>query len=120
MDEHDGRSLTQSEVAALDFMLSADFPGVAELRQQARTARVVGRCSCGCPSIDIAVDRTVAPPAIAVLPGAVASATSRDPRVTHLTLWVDGDYLSGLELSWLDEYPDEFPSPETFDPPKRG
>jgi hypothetical protein len=43
--------------------------------------------------------------------GMVASARSRDPRVTHLLLWVEGGYLDGLEIAWLDEYPDEFPPP---------
>jgi hypothetical protein len=32
-------------------------------------------------------------------------------------LWVDGAYLSGLELSWLD-MTEEFPPPEMFDPPE--
>jgi hypothetical protein len=102
-------------------MLDADSPGFEELREQARTARVMRRCSCGCPSIDLAVDRAQH----SSCPrdgrrGVVVSAPSRDPRFTHLLLWIDGGYLAGLELSWLDEYPDEFPPPATFDPPGSG
>jgi hypothetical protein len=119
MDAVQARPLTPAEAAALSFMLTPDFPGFEQLRAQARNARVVGRCSCGCASIDIAVDRANTPPALAASPGVAATATSRDPRVTHLMLWVDGDYLSGLELSWV-EMTDEFPPPEMFDPPERG
>jgi hypothetical protein len=118
MDAEEPRSLTNAEAAALGFMLAADFPGFEHLREQAKTARVVGHCSCGCASIDIAVDRANTPPALAATPGVAAIAGSRDPRVTHLMLWVDGDYLSGLELSWL-EMTEVFPPPTMFDPPER-
>ncbi len=40
----------------LDLVLSEDFDGVGELREQARTVTVVGRCDCGCPSVELAVD----------------------------------------------------------------
>lgn len=119
MDAEEARPLTDAEAAALSFMLAPDFPGFEQLRAQAETARVVARCGCGCASIDIAVDRETTPPALAALAGCSATAASRDPKVTHLMLWVDGDYLSGLELAWID-MTEEFPSPEMFDPPKRG
>lgn len=37
-------------------MLVPEFPGAAELRVPTRSARVVGRCGCRCPTIDLAVD----------------------------------------------------------------
>ncbi|KON75094.1 hypothetical protein ACIOWF_05630 [Cellulosimicrobium cellulans] len=46
------RSLTDREREVLDALLSVDFEGVERLRDEARSARVVGRCACGCPSID--------------------------------------------------------------------
>jgi hypothetical protein len=46
------RSLTYREREVLDALLSIDFEGVETLRDEARSARVVGRCACGCPSID--------------------------------------------------------------------
>ncbi len=49
------RTLSDAEAAVLDLVLSEDFEGVAELRDQAGTATVVGRCDCGCPSVDLAV-----------------------------------------------------------------
>ncbi|MGZ6772775.1 MAG: hypothetical protein ACXVGA_09630 [Mycobacteriaceae bacterium] len=36
----------------LDALLSADFDGVEDLREQAAQAVVVGGCGCGCPSIN--------------------------------------------------------------------
>jgi hypothetical protein len=48
----------------------------------------------------------------------VASAWSRTGGFPSLLLWVEGGYLTGIELSWLDEFPDEFPPPETFEPPE--
>ncbi len=57
MGKQEERPLTGVEVAALNHMLSRDFPGVEQLRTQARTARVTGGCGCGCPSIDLSVDQ---------------------------------------------------------------
>jgi hypothetical protein len=36
----------------LEALLSVEFPGVEDLRQQTRDVIVVGMCGCGCPSID--------------------------------------------------------------------
>ena len=33
-------------------LLAIELPGAAELRIQAAKARVVGRCECGCPTVD--------------------------------------------------------------------
>jgi hypothetical protein len=99
-------------------MLSAEFPGVHVLRQQLHDAQVVKRCDCGCPSIDITVNPASAPRATAARTGVVAESESRDERYTHLLLWVEDGYLSGLELAWL-ERPDAFPPLEHFDPPRR-
>ncbi len=49
------RALTPRERSVLDRLLGAEFPGAAEFRDQADDAVVVGRCDCGCPSIDLAV-----------------------------------------------------------------
>src|SRR5436309_2398133 len=50
------RPLTDREAEILDFLLTPDFPGRDALRAQANTAKVVGRCSCGCATIDLATD----------------------------------------------------------------
>ena len=52
------RPLISDEHAALDLLLSVDFDGATDLRAQARDATVVGRCDCGCPTVDLAVPDT--------------------------------------------------------------
>jgi hypothetical protein len=113
----EARPLTDTERTALDFMLAAEIPGAETLREQSRTARVDGRCNCGCPTINIEVEQGT--PRINAMPGdhVVATAVSRNPGYTHLMLWVTDGYLSGLELAWLDGPPEEFPAPEEFEAP---
>jgi len=36
----------------LEKLLDAEFLGVGRLRKQVDSALVVGRCDCGCPTID--------------------------------------------------------------------
>ncbi len=51
------RDLTAKERALLDFLLAGPL-GKPELRAQAETARVVGVCGCGCPSVQLGVDES--------------------------------------------------------------
>lgn len=50
---HGPRALTLNERALLDRLLSADFPGVEPLRQQAHDLLASPGCTCGCGSIDL-------------------------------------------------------------------
>lgn len=50
------RPLTAPERAILALVLSPDFAGAAELRQQSTSAVVDGRCGCGCPSVSLRTD----------------------------------------------------------------
>ena len=121
MAEKFPRPLSANERAALDHLLSADFPGVEELRLQAKPVRVVGRCGCGCPTIELSVDEAQ-PSLDEVTPRVVATAETTDADrtgCTHLMLWVndtdDGRrLLSGVELSWLEGPPKEFPAVELW------
>jgi hypothetical protein len=103
------RPLSETESRVLSVMLALDFPGAPELRAQVSSARVVGRCSCGCPTIDIKVsddvDRAV-----------VQSETPVDANV-------DGIPGAGLivfvrdgRLSCLEYYFSEDPPPNDFPP----
>jgi hypothetical protein len=47
--------LTDDEEGVLGALLAVDFPGSKELRQQAKHVRVVGRCDCGCATVDLDV-----------------------------------------------------------------
>lgn len=55
------RPLTPREQALIDYLLDGPL-GRAELREQAKAARVVSSCSCGCPSVGLDID-PVAPTA---------------------------------------------------------
>jgi hypothetical protein len=134
------RSLTERESGILDLLLSLEAPGVAELREQVPTALVVGKCRCGCASIDLWVDRNATPPSalgrrygpairaitrpLPIPPNAtVTGVDEKDADVSYIvTLWVDeAGWLSGVEITdlILDDPADAnpFPPPEDFYPP---
>jgi hypothetical protein len=54
------RPLSPEERLMLDLVLSSDFAGVDDLREQVKSALVVGGCDCGCPTVDLRVERTAA------------------------------------------------------------
>ncbi|HET6710630.1 hypothetical protein [Amycolatopsis sp.] len=101
-------ALTPNERTTLDTLLAADFPGAAELRAQAPTARVTGRCGCGCPTIDLAV-------AEATPRAQVESRVAVEAEVPDggLIVFVEDGRLSGLEYwTTADDPPAAFPPPE--------
>jgi hypothetical protein len=107
------RPLTSRERAILDFLLTAEFEGRGALRAQVDHACVTGRCPCGCATVDLTIDRTVAPPA-QVAERMVAEAMSRDDEY-GLLLFVDDGYLSSVEIYGnAAEPPPEFPPPSAF------
>ena len=61
----DHRDLAPNERALLEWLLENGSPEAAAYKAQLAAVRVVSRCSCGCPSIDLAVGdtnfRTVGP-----------------------------------------------------------
>jgi hypothetical protein len=102
------RPLSERERNVLDFMLSVEAPGVAELREQARTATATG-WDCGCASIDLHVDRgSTQPSSIRSRPAIETETKERsDPNGTFdLLVWVDAEgWLSGLEIvDYLDRH----------------
>ena len=98
------RELTQRERAVLDHLLSFDFHGVEELRQQAASAVVSGGCACGCPSIDFAHPD--------VGPGLtpVVNAQIKDSDDTFFA-FTQGPWLAGIEYVSIDEPPATLPDP---------
>ncbi|WP_198347814.1 hypothetical protein [Nocardia terrae] len=101
------REPTVNEREALYAMLEGDFPGAAELREQALTVKVIGKCACGCPAIDLLVDPTT--PAAPNRPNPAREAATDDGG---LLLFVQDGKLTGLEYySWTDDTPEHFPPP---------
>jgi hypothetical protein len=102
------RPLTPNERTTLDTLLAADFPGAAELRAQAATARVTGRCGCGCPSINLVVDGALPVAELADDPVAFEA----DGPDGGLIVFAEEGRLSCLEYwSVGDEPPAAFPPP---------
>jgi hypothetical protein len=108
------RPLTVAERAALNVLLAVDFPGAAELRIQAITARVVGRCACGCPTVDLTVE-DVAPMAEVVGPVPI-EADVVGGEGGGLILFVHAGRLFCLEYWYVDDKPAEFPPPDRIRP----
>ncbi|HVA59746.1 MAG TPA: hypothetical protein VNG13_04310 [Mycobacteriales bacterium] len=101
----------------LHLLLSVDYPGVVELRQQAASALVVGRCDCGCPTFDVQVAEdaplaAVTPPA-RVSPVELRVSPLTDEPVGEVLLFLDGGRLASVEyVFYVDEPPAEWPEPE--------
>jgi hypothetical protein len=102
---------------ALDFLLSTDFAGAAQLREQAQTAVVTGLCSCGCPTFNVSVDRARCGPAKAAepIPVEAASTGPLDEPPLQLLLFVKEGWLESVELVWYgDQAPQKFPPVLSF------
>jgi hypothetical protein len=103
------RPLTDRERAVLDALLSVDFDGVDELREQASSVVVSGGCGCGCPSIDFQHPAT--PPGMQVQTSASIAGTN-----DGLFVFTEGTWLGGIEYMPIDEpMPDELPDPSRLD-----
>jgi hypothetical protein len=112
------RPLTTKERAVLDFLLSLDFPGARELRDQAEKAVVIGRCGCGCPTVDLTVDERAESAELADRNPVEATAANNEGL--QLLLFTRHGRLESLELVWYEDGPPpaEFPALETFAPPR--
>ena len=115
------RPMTERERAILSFLLSVDALGVEALRVQAATAEVVGRCPCGCATINLRVDRAITPVSSIRTSPVIHAATpySDDTaKLYELILFLDHGWLSSVEIVYYgDTPPTEFPLPSAFDAP---
>lgn len=102
------RKLRTEEQALLDFLLSAQFPGVDELSAQAAHAFVSGECECGCGTIELQLDSNCPP----------ARLQNRIPieayaETTEVLLFTKEGLLSCLEIvDYLVSPARSFPRPE--------
>lgn len=103
------------------FLLSAEFPGVEKLRDQAQTVRVSGRCECGCATVGLVVDESL-PVAEEIQQSNAVDAAGR-PRADgvpapELILFVKDGRLSEIEIVWYtDNTVREFPPKQEFESP---
>ena len=101
------RPLTDDEHGVLDLILSATFEGVEPLRAQSRDVRVVGRCTCGCASIEL-VAAANAPRSIrtdGLVPVELNIAPLAESPPGQVILFVRDGQLSYLEFVFFDERP---------------
>ncbi len=115
------RQLTHREDEILTFLLSADFPRVEKLRDQAPTAQVSGRCECGCATIVLAVDESL-PVAKEVAQKSAVDAIGRQRADSgtgpDLILFVEEGRLASIEIVFGgSEFASEFPPPDQFEKP---
>lgn len=94
-------------------LLDLPFEGSAELRQQAVVTAVVGKCRCGCASVDLRVDESQAKPARVTVSPIPAEG---DWAGGGIILFVEDGWLSYLEIyANSDDPPREFPPPNEID-----
>jgi hypothetical protein len=105
------RPLTSDEHAVLDLLLSANFDGATDLRAQARDATVVGRCDCGCPTVDLDVPDTA--PAADLLgrvyPVEGRVTTHGDEAPGEILVFLKDGRLDSLEYVYYDLVPTSWP-----------
>jgi hypothetical protein len=105
------RTLTTTESAIIGFLLPPQLPDAEELRSQLDQAMVVGKCDCGCPTIDISIP-TTATPSIAYVGRAPLpyEGVVNDYPGAGIILFAEGGYLSSLEYYFSDdEVPEAWP-----------
>ncbi len=109
------RSLNEAEKQILGALLEPEFPGVVELRTQVPHTMVVGRCDCGCPTVDLAVSNDVPRSSVKVrarlAPVEAQVAPVKDEPPGEIILFVDDGRLSSLEyVFYVDTPPSRWPS----------
>jgi hypothetical protein len=103
------RELKPPERALLDLMLSRDFPGSAELREQATTALVNWECDCGCGTVNFAIAESSR--AAAAQEPIPIEARSGDVEVL---LFVSNGLLSSVEIvDYYNKRPLPYPTPDS-------
>jgi hypothetical protein len=105
------RDLKPAERELLEFLLTADFPGRDELKQQLDCVEVIGDCDCGCGTINLTVENPV------------VHSTAREPipieahgKGLEVLLFVRNGLLSSLEIvDYGDHRPIPYPSPNSLE-----
>lgn len=115
------RELTDAERGALDAMLSLEFEGVAELREQANSVRAWRSCECGCGSIGLDVDpsapRSVLESGVVPVDGVFGDGSA---DTGGLILFVREGWLSELEVWSVGDDPAPMPEASLLQVGPRG
>ncbi len=113
------RPLNGVEENILGTLLAIDFPGVDELRAQVPHTQVVGKCDCGCPTVDLFVPPDVPPSGVetrARLAPVLGQVTPIGRGTNEIIVFVDDGRLTRLEYASSDEPPpSEWPPLDRLD-----
>jgi hypothetical protein len=108
------RPLSEAELGVLNALLAHDFSGVEQLRAQLPHVQVVGKCDCGCPTVELRVPEGIAASPVttdsrlAPVEGNVRPAVDGPPG--NIILFVDDGRMTSLEyVSYADPPPKEWP-----------
>ncbi|MEV7883104.1 hypothetical protein ACWD3I_11895 [Streptomyces sp. NPDC002817] len=96
--------LSPEVAATLRALLAGSDPVSGALLAQVPHTRVVGRCRCGCATVDLEVDRTAVAPA-PPHDNPAADAGYTDPRSAGVMVFAKDGYLSLLEIYSASEEP---------------
>lgn len=102
------RELSDEERAVVEAFLERRFEGSDELREQIRVLRVVGKCPCGCATVEFKVDKAQAPRALVQNPAPVEGTVWNSKRTEVLggiLLFAPDGWLSSLEIYSVDDDP---------------
>ncbi|MEV6803072.1 hypothetical protein [Streptomyces sp. NPDC051132] len=108
------RPLSSVEQRILVTLLSAEFPGAQELRNQLAQTRVTRPWGSESPSVDLDVPPGVPEAAIedGIIPATGTVTDDSGELFGELLVWVSEGRLSALEFSWYgDTAPTELPDP---------
>ncbi len=95
------RALQALELEVLSELLCMEFAGAQDLRLQLPHATVVGRCECGCATVDLQVDPRWALPAPvskSPIPAEASVTDDRGREIGGILVFLDRGYLSCLEI----------------------
>ena len=107
------RPLEAGEQELIEALLGAARSGVGRYLGQLARVEVVGKCRCGCPSVDLAIES--GPQNGTPTPLVLADAESPGEVQVGVILWVCGGVLSGLEVHpWDGARGVRLPRPETL------
>ncbi len=96
LTQRENRPISEREAAVVDWLLVNGALGgsLEHLRETVGRLRVVGRCTCGCASVDFVPDGQAG----AARPIAEARAHDSFGRENGVILWGAGGEISGLEV----------------------
>ena len=99
---HEDRALTESESSFIEWLLRNGGSRSALLVPQLSRARVTGRCSCGCASINLSVDGVSHYGEVGIEPVCEYQWRSEDGELFGVFAFACGELLSGIDLWSID------------------